>query len=146
MDLVEEEDRALPVLTEPGARPLRDLAHVLHSGRHGREVLEGFGGRARDEFGDGGLADSGWPPEDEGREPVGFDQDPQRLARPQEVLLSDHFVEGRRTQASRERRPPRQPVVNCGGEQIGALRHLRRLDTTPRCSPCARRRSGAAGA
>ena len=49
------------------------------------------------------------------------------LPGPEEVLLADHFVEGRRAQARRERRPPRQPVVNCGGEQIGALRHSRRL-------------------
>ena len=38
--LVEEEDRALAALAEPGPRPLDDLAHVLHARGHGRERLE----------------------------------------------------------------------------------------------------------
>ena len=38
--LVEEEDRALALLAEPGPGPLGDLAHVLHARGHRRERLE----------------------------------------------------------------------------------------------------------
>ena len=56
VDLVEEEDRPLPVRSEPLARPREDAAHVGDTRRHGREILEGGAGRPGDDAGKGRLA------------------------------------------------------------------------------------------
>ena len=54
--LVEEEDRSLAALAEPGAGPLGDLAHVLDARAHRAERLERLLAHARDEAGDRRLA------------------------------------------------------------------------------------------
>ena len=108
--LVEEEDRALAVLAQPAAGPLRDLADVLHARGHRREALERLLGRARDEPGDRGLARAGRPPEDQRREPVRLDQHPQRLARAEQMLLADDLVERPRAAAG-PRAAPAAPTA-----------------------------------
>ena len=70
VDLVEEQDRAAPMLTQPVARPLDDLAHVLDPRRHGAELLERPLGAARHGEGERGLSRAGRAPEDGAGQPV----------------------------------------------------------------------------
>ena len=127
--LVEEEDRALAALAEPGAGALGDLAHVLHARADRGERLERLGADARDEPGDRRLAGAGRPPEHERRQPVRLDQDPQRLARPEQVLLADDLVERAGPQPRRERCPAREPLLDRRRKQI------RPRPPTPRPQP-----------
>ena len=131
--LVEEEDRALAALAEAGAGPLRDLAHVLHARAHGaRASRTPSSVTPATRRAIVVLPGAGRPPEDHRREPVGLDEDPQRLARPEQVLLADDLVERARPQPRRERRPVRQPLLDRRREQIRPLRHARRLRTPNR--------------
>src|SRR5581483_11544072 len=123
VDLVEEQDRALALLTEAGPGPLHDLPHLLHAGGDGRHRLEGLGRGPGHQPGDGGLAGAGRAPEDARRQPVGLDQRPQRLARRQQVLLAGHLVEGAGPHPARQRRPGRHPPVGRLTEQIVAAGH-----------------------
>ncbi|GIU89526.1 MAG: hypothetical protein KatS3mg010_0625 [Acidimicrobiia bacterium] len=120
--LVEEEDRAAALLTQPGAGALGDLAHVLHPRAHRREDLERLGGRAGDQLGDRRLADTGRPPEDERRESVRLDEDAQRLAPSEQVPLADDLVERAGAEPGGERRPASEPLLDGGREEVGALR------------------------
>ena len=124
--LVEEEDRALAALAEPGPGPLGDLAHVLHARADRGERLERLGAHPGDEPGDRGLAGARRTPEHERRQPVGLDEDPQRLARPEQVLLADDLVERPGPQPRRERRPAREPLLHRRREQIRPRRHYPR--------------------
>ena len=137
--LVEEEDRALAALAEPGPGPFGDLAHVLHARAHRAERLERLRADARDEAGDGGLAGAGRTPEHDRRQPVGLDEDPQRLARPEQVLLADDLVERPGPQPRRERRPVREPLLHRRREQIRPPTHARpRLRPQPHHTVCKR--------
>ena len=77
-----------------------------------------FAGRARDEPGDRRLAGARRSPEDDGREPVGLDQDPQRPPGAEELLLADDLVERSRPQPGRQRGPAPQPVLDGGAEEV----------------------------
>ena len=110
VDLVEEEDRPLPVAAEPVARPLHDAAHVVDPGGDGRELLEGGTRLDRDDPGQRRLADSGRPVEDERAQAVLLDRAAERRPLPEDVLLADQLVERARPQPLRERR-----------ERLGAL-------------------------
>ena len=94
---------------------------------NGREALERLRGRAGDQLGDRGLAGARRAPEDERREPVRLDEDPQRLPGPEQMLLADDLVERGRTQPRRQRRPPREPLLDRRRKQVRPLRHPRRL-------------------
>ena len=74
VDLVEEEDRALPPLTEPLSRPGDDVTHVLHPGGHRRELLEGTSRAAGDSEGERGLAGARRPPQQHRRQTIELDQ------------------------------------------------------------------------
>ena len=78
--LVEEEDRALAALAEPVAGALEGVAHVLHAGAHGAELLERLAGVGGDGLGQRRLPGARRPPEDHRRQPVALHQRPQRLA------------------------------------------------------------------
>ena len=132
--LVEEQDRALAALAEPGPGPFGDLAHVLDARAHRAERLERLLADARDEAGDRGLAGAGRTPDDDRREPVGLDEHPQRLPRPEQVLLADDLVERPRPQPRRERRLPRQPLLHRRSKQIRPPTHPARL-RTPKSPP-----------
>ena len=116
--LVEEEDRAAALLADAGARPLRDLAHVLHAGGDRRHRLERLAGRAGDEAGDRGLAGAGRAPQHHRREAVGLDQHPERATGPEELLLADHLVEAARPEAGGQRRAPFEPLGDRGAEEV----------------------------
>ena len=122
--LVEEEDGAATLLAHAGAGALGDLAHVLDPGRDRRQRLERLAGRAGDEAGDGGLAGAGRSPEDHRREPVGLDEDAQRPAGPEQLLLADHLVERARPQAGRQRRPALEPLGDGGAEEVVGHRSM----------------------
>ncbi len=126
MHLVEEEDRSLAVLTEPGPGALGDLAHVLDARADGGEGLERLGADAGDEAGDGGLAGTGRTPEHERREPVGLDQHPQRFPRPEQMLLADDLTQRTGPQPRRERSPVREPLLHRSRKQIRTPSHKRR--------------------
>ena len=118
VDLVEEEDRPLPVAAEPVARPLHDAAHVVDPGRDGRELLEGGAGLDGDDAGERRLPDSGRPVEDE---------------RAQAVLL-DRAAERRPVRRGRASgRPARR--ASAAGAAAGAAR-------APRCARGRHRRRG----
>ena len=135
VDLVEEEDRALALLAQAGAGALGDLAHVLHARGDGRQRLERLAGGAGDEAGDGGLAGAGRAPEDHRREPVGLDQDPQRLPGPEQVLLADDLVERAGPQAGRERRPPLESLGDRSAEEVVGHRPMLRPTVLERLVP-----------
>ena len=82
-----------------------------------------------DEPGDGRLAGAGRTPDDDRREPVRLDEHPQRLRRPEQVLLPDDLVERPRPQPRRERRLPRQPLLHRRSKQIRTPSHPARLRT-----------------
>ena len=121
--LVEEEDRALAALAEAVPGALERVAHVLHAGAHGAELLEGLARVGGDRLGQRRLPGARRPPEDHRRQPVGLHQRPQRLPRSEQVLLPDDVVQAPRPQPSRQRRDGRQRVLRRRGEQI--VRHQR---------------------
>ena len=103
VDLVDEEDRALPLLAEPLACFSDDAAEVSDAGRDGGDGLE-VGLRERgDDAGEGGLAGAGRAPEDHRGELVGVDGAAQDAPLADEVLLADELVEGARPHARGER-------------------------------------------
>ena len=128
--LVEEQDRALPVLRQAAARELDDVAHVLHTCRHRRARLEGPAGRARHQPGERGLARARRSPQDHRRQPVGLDEGAQRLSRAEESLLAHHLVERRRAQPGRERRLGRQPLLQRGPEEVAFVGRGHRRDAS----------------
>ncbi len=85
MDLVEEQDRALPAFAEPLAGALDRLADVLHAGGHRRQLLERPIGGPRDRERQRGLAGARRPPEQRRRQPIRLDEATQRPARTDEV-------------------------------------------------------------
>ena len=89
MDLVEEQDRAAPVLTETLPGPLDAVAYVLDAGGDGRHLLEGAFGRPRHGQRQRGLAGARRAPEDGRCQPIELDQATERTAGTDEVLLSD---------------------------------------------------------
>jgi hypothetical protein len=118
VDLVEEQDGALPALAEPLPSTLDHLAHVLDPGGDRAELLERTLGAAGHGEGEGGLAGAGWPPEDRTGEPVLFDQTAQRPPRCDEVLLPDDVVERARTQPGGQRGLGLQALLGRSAEQI----------------------------
>ena len=92
VDLIDEEDGAG---AEAGGLfgVDHDLLDLLDAGEDGGELDEGGAGGFGDNFGEGGLSDSGRTPEDHRGGVVALDLHAQRLARSEQVLLTDKFVE-----------------------------------------------------
>jgi hypothetical protein len=111
VDLVEEQDRPLPVRAEPlpGARD--HLAHLRDRRRHGRELLEVGAGRVRDHAREGRLPASRRPVQDRRADAVLGDRQPQRRLLAQDLRLAHEVVEPLRPHPKRERRGLRKPFV-----------------------------------
>ena len=108
VDLVEEQDRALPVRAEPLAGPRDHGLHVRLAGVDGRELLERRAGDRGDQPGDRRLARARRPVQDHRAEPVLLDRAPQRRTGPEQVLLAGDLVEAARAQPLGERRTRRR--------------------------------------
>ena len=98
MDFIDEDDRPRAVLL--GALGIgHDLLDFLDAGEHGGELDELSLGEAGDDLRQGSLARPRRSPENDGADVVAFDLGPQRLARPDQLLLADKFVQRARTHA-----------------------------------------------
>src|ERR1700746_2529230 len=91
MNLINEYDRARPILP----RTLR-IGHYLldlfDSGQHRGEFNELRLGHVGDDLGESGLASSRRPPEEDGPRIVALNRNPQRLARPDQMILPHILV------------------------------------------------------
>jgi hypothetical protein len=76
VDLVEEEDRALPLHPEPLARTREDLPNVFDRRGHGGELLELRAGRPGDDPRERRLPGAGRAVEDRRGHPVLLDRKP----------------------------------------------------------------------
>ena len=78
-------------------------------------------GLVGDDHGQRGLAGTGRPPQDDGREkPVGFDGAAQELARPDDVLLADELVQRARAHPGGQGRLAFHAFLHGMGEEIHA--------------------------
>ena len=118
VDLVEEEDRPPARPAEPVARAGEHLAHVLHRGGDGGELLELGAGRRRDDARERRLPSSGRAVEDRRADAVLGDREPQRRVLAEHVLLPDELVEALRPQALRERSRPAHALGGGVREEI----------------------------
>ena len=116
VDLVEEQNRRLPVEVALSECLLHDLAHIAHPRGHGGELDESPAGGARDRLGQCRLAGSGRTPQDHGcRGPcrhVRSGEQHERRARTQQMGLSGDLLERRRPHPHGERS---LPLEQCGG-------------------------------
>ena len=95
MDLVDEEDGRSVAGEESGMGlgAVDDFADFLDAAGDGGECVEGYFEGVGDDVGKGGLADSGWSPEDEGGDVFLLDHAPDDGIWSDEVLLADVLVE-----------------------------------------------------
>jgi hypothetical protein len=94
VDFVDEEDaRQLPE-PEVLARAVQDFADIFDAGGDGAELGEVGLGMGGDETGERGLADPRGAPEDHRREAVPLDQDAERFAGAEEMLLTHERFQG----------------------------------------------------
>ena len=98
-----DEQHGLLAVRGRAARDVDDRAHLLDPGRQRRQRLEPAAGGLRDQRRQRGLTGAGRAVEDDRRRTRALDQAAQRRARLQQVVLADHFVEGRRTHPHRQR-------------------------------------------
>ena len=102
VNFVDEDDGARAVLA--GAVGVgHDLLDFLDAGEHGGKLDEVGLGDAGDDLGEGGFAGARRAPEDHRGGIVALDLDAQRLARADQVLLADEFVERARAHAVGQR-------------------------------------------
>ncbi len=102
MNFVDEDDGARAVLA--GAVGIaHDLLDFLDAGEHGGKLDEVGLGDAGDDLGKRRLAGAGRAPEDHRGGIIALDLHAQRLARTDQVLLPDEFVERARAHAIGER-------------------------------------------
>ena len=102
VNFVDEDDGARAVLA--GAVGIaHDLLDFLDAGEHGGKLDEVGLGDAGNDLGEGGLAGAGRAPEDHRRGVIALDLHAQRLARPDQVLLANEFIERARAHAVGQR-------------------------------------------
>src|SRR5438270_2081115 len=92
MDLIAEEDRALPLILQPLLGFLDDFANAADALRHRRERLKVPVGVVGDDFGERRLAGARRPPEDAGPEVAAADQVPERFPGSQQMLLPEKLI------------------------------------------------------
>ena len=102
VDLVDEEQGAAAVLAAE-AGGLEDLLQVGDAGEDGADLHEGEVGGVGEEAGDGGLADAGRAPEDDGAEVALGEHPAERGVGAEEVVLADDLLEPARAEAVGER-------------------------------------------
>ena len=100
---VQQQIRRLPVEAAPVLRLLDDLPHVRYAAGHGVELNEGGMCRARDDGGQRRFAASRRTVEDGGGHAVGLDGAPQEPTRPDDMPLTDKFIQRSRTHAVGQR-------------------------------------------
>ena len=135
VDLVEEEDRPLPVAAQPVAGALHHAADVVDPGRDGRELLECGAGLVGDDAGERRLPRPGRAVQDQRAQAVILDRAPQRRALAEHVLLPDQLVEraradslrhgasaAERSRAASAKRSLITPVCSARGDARGLLR------------------------
>ena len=102
VNFVDEDDGARAVLA--GAVGIaHDLLDFLDAGEHGGKLDEVGLGDAGNDLGEGGLAGARRAPEDHRSGVVALDLHAQRLAWPDQVLLSNEFIERARAHAIGQR-------------------------------------------
>ena len=113
VDLVHQEDSALAVQQPPLLGLFDHPPDVGDAGQDGAKGLEVRLGAVGDDHGQRGLARAGRPPEDDGgEEAVGLDGAAQQPSRANNVLLTDHLIQGAGAQARCQR--------GLAGDLIGA--------------------------
>ena len=120
MDLVEEQNRSLPPFAETLPGTLDRLADVLHAGIHCRQLLERPVGAARNCERERRLSRAGRTPQQRRGQPVGLDETPQWLVRPDEMILSHDVVDRARPQPSCQRCSRSALLLGGDSEQIVA--------------------------
>ena len=118
MNLVEEQNRSLPVHSETLTGGVDDLAHVLHSRGHRTQLRKMTSGASGHRQRQRRFPGAGRTPENGAAQLVLFHQSTQRLAGSDQVLLSDHVVDARRSQASGERCLFAQAFLGGGAEEV----------------------------
>jgi hypothetical protein len=99
MHLVDEDDGALGRQTRLRQTSLFDgLTDVLDAAEHRADGDELRVESPRHQAGDGGLAHTGWAPEDAAMRLAGLEGDAQGHAGAEQVLLADHVGQGDRAQ------------------------------------------------
>ena len=102
VNFVDEDDGARAVLA--GAVGIaHHLLDFLDAGEHGGKLDEVGLGDAGDDLGEGGFARARRAPEDHRGRVIALDLHAQRLARPDQVLLADEFIERPRPHAVGQR-------------------------------------------
>ena len=71
---------------------LDDLTHLLHARRDGRECEKRTLKRCRDEFGEGGLADTRRPPQNERGDVARLEEFAEYAIGADQMLLADVFI------------------------------------------------------
>src|SRR5713226_7373144 len=103
MDLVAEEDRALPLILQPLLGLSDDFAHSRDAFGHCGKRLEVPVGVVRDDFGQRGFARPRRAPEDARSDVAPADQIAERFPRTEKVLLAEELLERLGPHASGER-------------------------------------------
>ena len=118
VDLVDEDDRFAVLFTQTTPSGGDCLANVLDSRRDRRKADELGLRRIGDDLGERRLAGSGWPPEDDRRQSVIFDESTQWTPRGKQMRLADDVVEPTRAESRSERGLATQLFARRVGEQV----------------------------
>jgi len=94
VDLVEEQDRSLPVLAKALAGTLDHLSNVLDPGGDRRERLKRLTRCSSEEGSERRLPGPWWTPEDDGGQTIPLCKDAKGSSLTYEVLLAHHLVKG----------------------------------------------------
>jgi hypothetical protein len=93
MDLINEQDRLSPGRAQTIHGCSDDPAHLGDIAFHATNPDEFCVRHLRNDAGQRGLAGAGRPGKNHRRQSIGFNGTAQQLARPQDVLLADEFIE-----------------------------------------------------
>ncbi len=118
VDLVDEEDRAAAVSSQPVPCARHHRADIVHPRGHGRQLLEGGSGRLRDDARERGLPDARRAVDDERGQAVLGDSEPKRGALTEYVLLAHQLVECARPKPRRQRRVRGLQLLRGVGEEV----------------------------
>ena len=102
VDLIHEHSRSRAVLAR-SFRVRHDLLDFFDPRKHCAELDELRAGHVRDDLRQRGLTSSWRSPQDQGSDIVALNLRPQRLARRDQVLLPDEFIQRARTHPVRQR-------------------------------------------
>ncbi len=118
MDLVDEQHRPHTGHRKRVTRLVDGGPHVLHPGRDRRQLTEPAPTGTRYDVGQGCLAGTRRPPQQDRGRTATLGQTPQRAARPEQVTLPDDIVESAGAQPGRERTRRREGLLEPAIEQV----------------------------